>query len=199
MLFNGVADAILVADADRRYLDANPAALRLLGYSRDELLRLRVDDVVAAAEPVWAATEFARMIDEGEWRGELNVRHRDGTLIPVEARATVVALPTGPVYLSTLRDVSERHELDRLQGEFLAAVSHDLKNPLTTIRAQAQLLRRAPAATRSPNPRSWSPTSTSSWRVRRGWPRNSTSCRTWRGCARGIPSNSPTNRPICSC
>jgi PAS domain S-box-containing protein len=142
VLFNGVADAILVADADRRYLDANPAALRLLGYTRDGLLRLRVDDVVAAAEPAWAATEFTRMIDEGEWRGELNVRTRDGALIPVEARATVVSLPTGPVYLSTLRDVSERKELDRAQGEFLAAVSHDLKNPLTTIRAQSQLLRR---------------------------------------------------------
>jgi PAS domain S-box-containing protein len=150
-LFNGVADAILVADADRRYLDANPAALRLLGYSRAELLRLRVDDVVAA-EPVWAATEFARMIDEGEWRVELNVRHRDGTLIPVEARATVVALPTGPVYLSTLRDISERHELDRLQGEFLAAVSHDLKNPLATIRAQAQLLRRRAGRNALPEP-----------------------------------------------
>ncbi len=140
-LFNGVADAILVADEERRYLDANPAALRLLGYTREELLGLRVDDVVAAA-PDWTATEFAQMIAGNDWRGELNVRRRDGTLIPVEARATVVSLPTGPVYLSTLRDVSERQELDRLQGEFLAAVSHDLKNPLTTIRAQAQLLRR---------------------------------------------------------
>lgn len=140
-LFNGVADAILVADRERRYLDANPAALRLLGYRREELLRLRVDDIVAD-DPAWTAAEFGQMIAENDWRGELNVRHRNGTLIPVESRATVVTLATGPVYLATLRDVSERQELDRLQGEFLAAVSHDLKNPLTTIRAQAQLLRR---------------------------------------------------------
>lgn len=141
VLFNGVADAILVADKERRYLDANPAALRLLGYTRTQLLRLRVEDIVAS-EVSWTGAEFAQMIAEGEWRGELNVRHRNGTLIPVEARVSVVSLPTGPVYLSTLRDVSERKELDRAQGEFLAAVSHDLKNPLTTIRAQAQLLRR---------------------------------------------------------
>jgi PAS domain S-box-containing protein len=150
-LFNGAADAILVADAERRYLDANPAALRLLGYGLDELLTLRVEDVVAD-EPVWTEAEFARMMDEGDWRGELNVRHRDGTLIPVEARATVVPLPTGPVYLSTLRDVSERQEIDRLQGEFMAAVSHDLKNPLTTIRAQAQLLRRRAGRNVLPDP-----------------------------------------------
>ncbi|MEA2525528.1 MAG: hypothetical protein QOF73_2755 [Thermomicrobiales bacterium] len=150
-LFDGVADAILVADADRRYLDANPAATRLLGYTRDELLRLRVDDVVAA-ETSWAVTEYSQMLAEDVWRGELNVRRRDGTLVPVEARATTVALRTGPVYLATLRDVSERQELDRLQGEFLAAVSHDLKNPLTTIRAQTQLLRRRAARNTLPEP-----------------------------------------------
>src|SRR5262249_8060777 len=116
-----------------------------------ELLRMRVDDVVAA-EPTWAATEFTRMIDEGEWRGELDLRTRDGTLIPVEARATVVALPPGPVYISTLPAVSQRKELDRAQGEFLAAVSHDLKNPLTTIRAQAQLLRRRAGRNTLPEP-----------------------------------------------
>jgi PAS domain S-box-containing protein len=140
-LFHGVADAILVADGERRYLDANPAALRLLGYRRDELLRMRVDDIVAA-DPDWTETEFAALVARRDWQGELSVRHRDGSLIPVEVRATVVSLPTGPVYLATMRDVTEQQALDRLQGEFLAAVSHDLKNPLTTIRAQAQLLRR---------------------------------------------------------
>src|SRR5712692_6950337 len=47
-LFSNAADAILVADGDGQYLDANPAASELLGYSREELLGMRVADVVAA-------------------------------------------------------------------------------------------------------------------------------------------------------
>src|SRR4051812_46964401 len=38
---------VLVADAEMRYLDANEAACRLLGYTREELLAMRVPDVCA--------------------------------------------------------------------------------------------------------------------------------------------------------
>ena len=46
-LFEGAADAILVADEQGRYVDANPAAVALLGYDRDQLLSMAVGDVVA--------------------------------------------------------------------------------------------------------------------------------------------------------
>ena len=140
-LFAGVADTILVADAARRYVDANPAATELLGYDREELLGLRVEDVVTDA-PEWTADEYARYQAEGSWRGELELRRKDGTSVPVEALATIVDLPGGPVYLSAVRDVSDRKRAERLQRDFLAMVGHDLRGPLTTLRGNAQLLRR---------------------------------------------------------
>ena len=48
----------------------------------------------------------------------------------------------GPTYVGVVRDVSERRRFDRLQEEFVSALAHDLKNPLTTVRGQTQLLRR---------------------------------------------------------
>ena len=45
-----------------------PPPTELLGYAREELLGLRVEDVVAA-EPSWTAAEFARFRDEGRWHG----------------------------------------------------------------------------------------------------------------------------------
>jgi len=140
-LFEGVADAILVADADRRYRDANAAAERLLGYGREELLRLRVEDV-AADGPEWTQDEFERFRRDGRWHGEMELRRKDGSRVPVEAVATVVDLPQGPVYLSTVRDVSDRKRAERLQRDFLAMVGHDLRSPLTTLRGRAQLLKR---------------------------------------------------------
>ncbi len=140
-LFEGVADAILVADVERRYVDANAAASGLLGYEREELLRLRVEDIVTDV-PEWTEAEYSRYVSEGRWQGELELSRKDGSTVPVEARATVVNLPTGQVFLSAVRDVSARRALEREQQEFLEAVSHDLKNPLTAVRGQAQHLRR---------------------------------------------------------
>ena len=140
-LFEGVADAILVTDDQRRYQDANAAAEALLGYGREELLRLRVEDVVADG-PAWTQAEFERFRTEGSWHGEMELRRKDGSMVPVEARATVVALPEGTVYLSTVRDISDRKRTERLRRDFLAMVGHDLRSPLTTLRGRVQLLRR---------------------------------------------------------
>lgn len=140
-LLAGVADAIFVADVDRRYLDANLAAEELLGYTRDELIGMRVDDIVASG-PEWTAAEYDRYLAGGQWQGELALRRKDGSSVPVEARASVVELTTGPVYLSAVRDMSERRQLEQLRRDFLAMVTHDLRTPLTTVRGNAQLLMR---------------------------------------------------------
>ncbi|HEV2066212.1 MAG TPA: PAS domain S-box protein [Thermomicrobiales bacterium] len=140
-LFEGVADAILVADEHRRYKDANVAATTLLGYGRDELLQLRVEDVVANG-PVWTREEYDRFVAGGQWQGELTLRRKDGTTLPVEARATIVDLPEGPVFLSAIRDTTQRMQLELLQRDFLAMVTHDLRSPLTALRGWAQMLQR---------------------------------------------------------
>src|SRR5262249_15164368 len=110
-LFESAADAILVADAASRYLDANAAATVLLGYSREELLRLRVPDVVAR-QTAWTEAEYGRFREAGLWRGQLELRRRDGSTVAVEARATTIRLPTGTVYASIIRDVSERRRIE---------------------------------------------------------------------------------------
>lgn len=104
-------DAMLVADADGHYLDVNPAATALLGYSRAEFTALTVGDVVARG-PVWAAEEYDRFLLEKSWQGELELRRRDGSFVTVEARATTIDLPRGTIYVSMCRDISDRIRAD---------------------------------------------------------------------------------------
>src|SRR3712207_4987694 len=69
-LFEGVAEALLVADVQDRYVDANPAACDLLGYTREELLTLHAPDVLADGRP-WEGAEPGSRARRGRWKGEL--------------------------------------------------------------------------------------------------------------------------------
>ena len=111
-LFEGAPSAILIADETGRYVDVNRAALTLLGYERTELLALRVADVVAEEAP-WADDEYARFVATGEWRGELSLRRKDGSVVPVEAHARSIPLPDGrTAYTSFVRNLSERKRIE---------------------------------------------------------------------------------------
>jgi PAS domain S-box-containing protein len=106
-LFDRLADAVVVADHDGRYVDANLAAVELLGYPRAELLTLSVSDLLAAG-PDRARSEFRRFLADGYWRGELDLRRKDGSIVRVDARATPLEeTQDGPRYVSILREVGE--------------------------------------------------------------------------------------------
>lgn len=116
-LFQNASDAILLADDDGNYLDANPAALRLLGYSRDELLGMSVIDVVAGTETDLHDTwqEFER---HGSQDGEVLLRRKDGQTVIAGYNAVRNIQPG--VHLSIMRDIT-----DHVQAQIALRRSED--------------------------------------------------------------------------
>jgi PAS domain S-box-containing protein len=147
LLFEGVGDAILVLDTEGHYLDGNAAVEKLLGYARDRLRRMHIEMIMAGPT---GFTAWSQIVDEchaqeGQWSGELELRRRDGSLAPVEARATLIHLPAGPAYLLAMRDISERRALARMQSEFMSMITHEWRTPLATVKGHAQLMQRSGA------------------------------------------------------
>jgi PAS domain S-box-containing protein len=68
---------VFVADEQMRYLAVNATACRTLGYTRQELLALRVSDVATADD---AEDVYAHMVETGEHSGRTSIRARDGTI-----------------------------------------------------------------------------------------------------------------------
>jgi PAS domain S-box-containing protein len=60
-----------------RYLAVNATACRTLGYTRQELLALRVSDVATADD---AEAVYAEMVELGEHWGRTTIRAKDGTV-----------------------------------------------------------------------------------------------------------------------
>jgi PAS domain S-box-containing protein len=91
--------AILVADEEMRYVAANATATALLGYSRAELLQLRVTDVAKSPE---AEGEFEAMIAAGELVGRTTVVCKDGSRRTLRHRSSETRIAGLTYYVAVL-------------------------------------------------------------------------------------------------
>jgi PAS domain S-box-containing protein len=91
--------AILVADEEMRYVAANATACELLGYTREELLRLRVTDVAQYPE---AEGEFEAMIAAGELVGRTTVRDKHGAIRSLRHRSSETKIAGLTYYVAVL-------------------------------------------------------------------------------------------------
>ncbi len=102
-LFERAPDAMLVVDREGRYIQANAAACELTGYTREELLSMRVGDLTTPEERGFSAERFELLRKTGETRRGRTLQRKDGTRVVVEAHA--VALGDG-TYQTIVRDTS---------------------------------------------------------------------------------------------
>jgi PAS domain S-box-containing protein len=132
--FETAGDAIFVEDADARYVEVNAAACRLLGYSREELLSMRVEDVMGPENMprvlAWRASPHRERPAMSEWR----VRRKDGSLVDVEISAGVLA---GGGVEAVVRDITARRAAEARQRLMMNELNHRVKNSLATVQAIA--------------------------------------------------------------
>jgi len=114
-LFENALDAILLADDEGHYVDANPAACALTGYSRAELLRLAAWDLAPTPVADAARRLWMDFVASGRQEGEYRLLRKDGSERDVEYRA--VARITPGLHLSILRDITERTRAERALSE----------------------------------------------------------------------------------
>ena len=146
-------EGILVADGDGGFVDVNPAASQVLGFSREVLLRMTLYALVPEGHGKAEATRCAMavMLEAEGWRGELALRHQDGRVMMCDASG--VRLDDGRC-LIVVRDITERllaaerlarakemaESASRTKSAFLATMSHELRTPLNAIIGFSELM-----------------------------------------------------------
>jgi len=115
-LFTVEPDALVLVDAETEQIrDANEAAVTLFGYSRDELLRLRITDISAETEATSASIESTK---------QLRIEHvplryylrKDGTKFPIELTGRSFELGGRMFIFAAIRDITERQQAaERIQ------------------------------------------------------------------------------------
>lgn len=108
-IFEQASDGIYLISADNRYLDVNARGCELLGYTREELLRMSVADVLAPHERPRLAVEPAEMLAGSPHLAEWEHLRKDGSTFPAEVSARRIDDHT---YIAIVRDLTERRQAE---------------------------------------------------------------------------------------
>jgi PAS domain S-box-containing protein len=112
-IFENSHDIILVVGADGRILDINPAGTELYGYTLEEIRELPPGALFAkTVSPDLPKELMGRIAEQGDLIGEVVHRRKNGSIVYLEARSSVIEYERKPAILSILRDLTPRLEAE---------------------------------------------------------------------------------------
>lgn len=150
-LFEQASDGIFINDGDGNYIEVNKSGCEMLGYSRDELLKTNINDIIQKENlennPVKKAEMHTEKVAIANW---ILVR-KDGSVFPAEISGKM--LSDGRMQ-GIVRDITERkkfeqeliaakekaEESDQLKTAFLQNMSHEIRTPMNAIIGFSELL-----------------------------------------------------------
>ena len=161
-IYESTEEAIITLDGEQRCLEANPAASAITGFPHEELISRHLWEFL---DPDYSLSEtWPEFLRKGRFKGEIRIRHFDGTLRDIEATGVADVIHGRHVFVG--RDITERKqaeealrrakdelevrvkertaELERRNQElqeFAFVASHDLSEPLRKIRTFGTLLK----------------------------------------------------------
>ncbi len=107
LISNHARDIILHMERDGNIIEANEAAIKAYGYTRDELLSKSIFDL-RVSETRESVSEQMRLADARGLLFETYHKRKDDTTFPVEVSSRGTEIEGRRVLLSIIRDISER-------------------------------------------------------------------------------------------
>ena len=118
-------DGFWITDLRGRFQEVNDAYCVLMGYSREELLKMNVTGIEAMETPKATARHISRVLDTGGDRFETRQRRKDGRILDMEISANYSPLHGGRIYCFS-HDITDRKRTEdelKLSAQILSNVS----------------------------------------------------------------------------
>jgi PAS domain S-box-containing protein len=143
-IIEDVNDAIYTTDLKGNFTSVNPAGERMTGYTKKEFHKLHMSNVVAPHHlELVKKMMLKKFANDLATVYEIEIIRKDGTKIPVEISSRSLYEDGKPIgIIGIARDISERKLLEQQKDIFFSLITHEIKNPLSSIKAFSELLQR---------------------------------------------------------
>lgn len=141
-LIKEVNDAVYTVDvASGVFTSVNKAAERMTGYTKKELLLMPFPQILVSEYAPLVKQMIARKVKRNTPTVyEIEIVRKDGSVVPVEVSSRLIKNEGKPEIIGIARDISERKNIERQKEIFVSLLTHEIKNPLTTMSMHLQML-----------------------------------------------------------
>jgi PAS domain S-box-containing protein len=150
-LVENANDIIYTHDLQGNFTSLNTTGVRLTGYSREEMLRKNITDVLAYEDVELARQMMARKLaGESLTTYDLEIRAKDGRRLALEVSTRLLHQGGKPVGVQGIaRDVTQRKELEEqlrqaqkmeAVGRLAGGIAHDFNNLLAVLMGYSELM-----------------------------------------------------------
>lgn len=139
-LFEASIDPILITDLDGYILEANRQAVIVSGYSTDDLRDMKIDELHDLEQKQSDSNFEYPGLSDNALSYESTLITKDAENIPVQVYARSVNFDGIRHIQWTLRDISERKNLDNLRDDLVSMIYHDLRSPLANVVSSLDVL-----------------------------------------------------------
>jgi len=116
-------DAFFLADLGARLTDVNQAACRLLGYERNELVGRTIFEIIPPEDASRLERVRAELLSGTTEKGEWRLRRKDGSLVPVEVSAKILADGRWQAFV---RDITGRKRIEDQRQVFVSLLDYSV-------------------------------------------------------------------------
>ncbi|MBN2186496.1 MAG: PAS domain S-box protein [Dehalococcoidia bacterium] len=117
-MLDQASDGIMLRDFDGNLLYANETAIKDRGYTLEEFFKLNARDLIVAEPNSESIKEWdQRLMEKGYSHTEFGIRHKDGSLVPMDAMATKIKSGNKEYILSITRNITEQKKTEEALKE----------------------------------------------------------------------------------
>ncbi len=137
-VLNTVGEGIITIDTSSKIVMLNREVQHIFGYEEQELMgqpvSILIPKTLRDAYQLQNASHLQIKISQVLGRRlELEGQRKDGSNFPLEICVTETKIGERLLFTAAVRDITERHQLNKMRENFVSTVSHELRTPLASI------------------------------------------------------------------